>query len=151
MEVHTMTAREHNRLISIFFHIQGGIQVLAGIIVVLVYAGMGTFFMTASHRDEEMFVGGIFVVLAIVVGGILLALAAVDFYAAFKIGKVQNIGRTLGIVIAILSLFSFPLGTALGVYALWFFFGSEGRALYNLDEFESNINYNPPPPPNSWQ
>ncbi|HEX6279230.1 MAG TPA: hypothetical protein VFZ49_04365 [Pyrinomonadaceae bacterium] len=146
-----MTAREHNRLISIFFHIQGAIQVLAGVIIVLVYAGMGTFFLAASRREEEMFVGGIFVVLAIVIGAIVLALAAVDFYAAFKIGKVQKIGRTLGIVLAILSLLSFPLGTALGVYALWFFFGDDGKALYNIDGAGANVNYHPPPPPNSWQ
>ena len=146
-----MTPQEHNRLISILFHVQGGLQVLAGLILVAVYIGMGGVFMAVAERQEEQFVGGLFVVIGIVVAFIVFAFAALDFYAGFKIGKVRSIGRTLGIVIAILSLFSFPLGTALGAYALWFFFGDQGKALYNVDGAGSAYNYSPPPPPNSWQ
>ena len=146
-----MTPQEHNRLISILFHVQGGLQVLAGLILIVVYIGMGGVFMAAAERQEEQFVGGIFIVLGIVIALIVFAFAALDFFAAFKIGKVKPIGRTLGIVIAILSLFSFPLGTALGAYALWFFFGDQGKALYNIDGTGSRYNYSPPPPPNSWQ
>lgn len=146
-----MTAHDHNKLISIFFHIQGALQVLAGVVIVLIYAGMGTFFLAVSSKGEEMLVGGVFVVVALVVGAVILLLAAVDFYAAVKIAKVQKIGRTLGIVLGILSLFSFPLGTALGVYALWFFFGDEGKALYDLNGGNLRRSYAPPPPPNSWQ
>jgi hypothetical protein len=145
-----MTAQEHNRLISIFFHIQGGLQVLAGILMVLIYIGAGGFFMAAASREDEQFIGGLLIVVGIVVAVIVFAFALLDFYAAFKIGKTQKIGRTLGIVLGILSIFSFPIGTALGVYALWFFFGDMGKALYNVDG-GSGPHYSPPPPPNSWQ
>ena len=146
-----MTPQEHNRLISILFHVQGGLQVLAGIILVLVYVGVGGVFLTVGEQQEQQFMGGIFVVVGIVTAVIVFAFAALDFFAAFKIGKVQSIGRTLGIVIAILSLFRFPLGTALGAYALWFFFGDLGKALYNVDGAGTGPQYSPPPPPNSWQ
>ena len=146
-----MTAQEHNRLISIFFHIQGGLQVLAGILMVLIYIGAGGFFMAAASREDEQFIGGLLIVVGIVVAVIVFAFAILDFYAAFKIGKTQRIGRTLGIVLGILSLFSFPIGTALGVYALWFFFGDMGKALYNVDGSGTGPQYAPPPPPNSWQ
>ena len=145
-----MTSQEHNRLISILFHVQGGSQVLAGLILIAVFIGMGGVFVAAADRQEQQFVGGIFVVVGIVVAVIVFALAALDFYAAIKISKVQPIGRTLGIVIAILSVTSFPLGTALGVYALWFFFGDLGKALYGV-EGARPVEYSPPPPPNSWQ
>lgn len=146
-----MTAQEHNRLISIFFHIQGGLQLLTGILMVLIYVGAGGFFLAAARRDEDQFVGGLLVVVGIIVAVIVFAFAALDFYAGFKIGKAQKIGRILGIVLGILSLFSFPIGTALGVYALWFFFGDMGKALYNVDGAGSGPQYSPPPPPNSWQ
>jgi len=146
-----MTPQEHNRLISILFHVQGGLQVLAGLILVVVYIGMGGVFIAAADRQEQQFIGGIFVVVGIVTAVIVFAFAALDFYAAFKIGKLQPIGRTLGIVVAILSVMSFPLGTALGAYALWFFFGDQGKALYNIDGAGSGPDYSPPPPPNSWQ
>ena len=146
-----MTAQEHNRLISIFFHIQGGLQVLAGILMVLIYIGAGGFFMAAASREDEQFIGGLLIVVGIVVAVIVFAFAILDFYAAFKIGKTQRIGRTLGIVLGILSLFSFPIGTALGVYALWFFFGDMGKTLYNVDGSGTGPQYAPPPPANSWQ
>ncbi|HCA58546.1 MAG TPA: hypothetical protein DEP46_11235 [Blastocatellia bacterium] len=145
-----MTPQEHNRLISIFFHVQGGLQVLGGLMVAVIYGGMGGFFLTAGNGVEQQLIGGIFIIMAIFVAVLVFLFAALDFYAGYKVGKVQPIGRTLGIVVAILSLLSFPLGTALGVYALWFFFGDMGKALYNVDgaggQFDS-----PPPPPNSWQ
>lgn len=146
-----MTAQEHNRLISILFHVQGGIQVLVGLVLVVVYIGMGGVFIAAADRQEQQFIGGLFLVVGVVTALIVFAFAALDFYAAFKIGKMQPIGRTLGIVVAILSVMSFPLGTALGVYALWFFFGDQGKMLYNVVEAVSSPNYSPPPPPNSWQ
>jgi hypothetical protein len=146
-----MTAQEHNRLISILFHVQGAIQVLVGLILVVVYIGMGGVFIAAGDQQEQQFVGGIFVIIGIVTAIIVFAFAALDFFTAFKIGKMQPIGRTLGIVVAILSVLSFPLGTALGAYALWFFFGDLGKALYNVDGAPRGFGNSPPPPPNSWQ
>ena len=145
-----MTAQEHNRLISILFHIQGGLQVLVGIFLALLYAGMGSYFMLGLPQEEARFMGGMFIVIGIVVAAVVLLFAVLDFYAAFKIGKVQPIGRTLGIVLSILSLMSFPLGTAMGIYGLWFFFGDNGKMLYGLAG-SPDVKYSPPPPPNSWQ
>ena len=53
-----MTARDHNKLLSIFFFIMGGLQLFAAIIVILMYGGMGTFFLTSSGREEEQAMGG---------------------------------------------------------------------------------------------
>lgn len=145
-----MTAQEHNRLISIFFHVQGALQLFAGVLFVLMYIAFGGYFMLGMHGDAQ-FVGGLLIVVGIVSAIIVFAFAALDFYAGFKIGKVQKIGRTLGIVLGILSLFSFPVGTALGVYSLWFFFGDMGKALYNVDGAGHGPQYSPPPPPSSWQ
>jgi len=146
-----MTAQEHNRLISILFHVQGGLQVLVGLFFAVVYIGMGGVFVAIGEQQEQQFIGGIFLVVGIVAAVIVFAFAALDFYAAFKIGKMQPVGRTLGIVVAILSVLNFPLGTVLGAYALWFFFGDQGKMLYNIDGTGSHPNYSPPPPPNSWQ
>jgi hypothetical protein len=147
----TMTAQEHNRLLSIFFFIQGGLQVIVGLAIGIIYGGLGSIFMASGRTEQDQMMGGLFVVLGIAVGLVLLVFAAFTLFTANKVRKVQAIGRTLGIVISILSLFSFPLGTALGVYGLWFFFGDLGKALYGSPVENYSPNYSPPPPPNSWQ
>ena len=89
--------------------------------------------------------------LGVIVGIIMLLFAALDFLIGFKMLKEKAIGRTLGIIGSILSLFSFPLGTALGVYGLWFLFGDKGKEFYALGGHDGQRLYAPPPPPNSWQ
>lgn len=147
-----MTPQEHNRLLSIFFHIQGALQLLAGILLIVIYIAFGGYFMIGMRGNDGEFVGTMMIAMGIVMGVIVFVFAALDFFAAVKIGKTQKIGRTLGIVLGILSLTSFPIGTALGVYALWFFFGDMAKALYGIDGAVPQTAYsNPPPPPNSWQ
>ncbi|MGI9055509.1 MAG: hypothetical protein ACR2F2_06875 [Pyrinomonadaceae bacterium] len=145
-----MTARDHNKLLSIFFFIMGGLQLLAAIFIVLMNGGMGTFILTSAKRDEEQAMGGMFLVLGIFIGLFIMVFAGLFLFTGWKLLKEQAIGRTLGIVGSILSLLSFPLGTALGIYGLWFFFGDQGKAFYS--GYRGNLNSQPPPPPpNSWQ
>jgi hypothetical protein len=146
-----MRARDHNNLLGIFFMIQGGLVAGIGVLLAIVYGIMGVGMAGASHARDGAVVGGVFIVMAFVIGAIMLVLGAVDLFTGTKIRKVQPIGRTLGIVISILSLFSFPLGTALGIYGLWFLLGDMGKALYLGSEAPAG-NFNPPspPPPNSW-
>lgn len=143
-----MTARDHNKLLGIFFLIQGGLSAFGGIVAVAIYGGMGTFMLASARESEAQAVGGLVLVIGLVVGIMILVFSGFYFFTGWKIYKEQTIGRTLGIVASILCLMSFPLGTALGVYGLWFFFGDEGKRLYSQGMIPA---HNPPPPPNSWQ
>ena len=144
-----MTAKDHNNLLGIFFLIQAGLAALAGIFLTLIYGGVGVAMMGAGTRDEDQMVGGIMFAVGLVVGVLVLALAAFYLFTGLKVRKQAGIGRTLGIVASVLALFSFPLGTALGVYGLWFFLGDLGRALYS--GVQGGPSYTVPPPPSSWQ
>lgn len=146
-----MTAKEHNRTLSILFFVQGGLQLFGGILLAVIYGGIGTMMLSTSHRDEEQMMGGIFLVVGVVVGLIVLVFAAFDIFAASKLLKELSIGRTLGIIVSCLSLMSFPLGTALGIYGLWFLFGDLGKNFYAGVDSSGGQRYTPPPPPNSWQ
>ena len=143
-----MTAREHNKLLSIFFFIQGGLQLLIGIIMTLVYGGVGGALLAGGHKQEDRMVGGVFVVVAVVIGIMIAAFAAFDLFTGLKLLKERRIGRTLGIVASCLALLNFPLGTALGIYGLWFLFGDLGKNFYSSTAASTGY---APPPPNSWQ
>jgi hypothetical protein len=53
------------------------------------------------------------------VGGIFTVLACVGLAAGWGLMERKPWARTLAIVLGVLALFKFPLGTALGVYTLW--------------------------------
>ena len=144
-----MTAQDHNKLLSIFFFILGGLQVLIGVFMALVYGGMGTMFLATGRREEEQMMGGIFIVLSVVVGLVILAIAGFFLLTGWSVMKQKPSGRTLGIVASCLSLLSFPIGTALGVYGLWFFFGDAGKGFYS--GLKGGNSSPRPPAPGNWQ
>ncbi len=147
-----MTARDHNNLLGIFFMVKAGILAVAGVIMGLVYAGVGAVMLGAGHKQDEHIAGGAMMVFGILLGLVFLAIALFDLVTGIKVRRMSPVGRILGIIVSIMSLFSFPLGTALGVYGLWFFFGDMGRNLYLGGSEAPAGSYNPPnqPPPNSW-
>lgn len=64
-------------------------------------------------------------------GLFLGARGAVGLIAGWGLLTLRPWARILTIVLGILALFSFPFGTALGVYTLWVLFSNEGAALFN--------------------
>lgn len=141
-----MTARDHNRLLGIFFLINGGLSALGGILFALIYGGMGTLMLTSVREREAQTVGGIFIVAAVVIAAFVFVFSVFYLVAGWKIYKEAQAGKILGIIASILCLMNFPLGTALGIYGIWFFFGDMGKAFYD-GGMQSNV----PPPPNSWR
>ena len=131
--------------------IRGGLVVLAGVAVGVGFAFGGFMGMSFGHRHDDQIAGGVMLVIGVVAGLLVMAIGGLDLFTGTRIRRMSPIGRTLGIVLSILMLFSFPLGTALGVYGLWFLFGDMGKALYLGSEAPAG-NYEPPtqPPPNSW-
>ncbi len=142
-----MTAKEHNKLLAIFFLINGALQTLGGIFVTLLYGGIGAAFIVNQHRSEDQMLGGFFVIFAIVAALIIFAVAAIAFFAGWKLLKEKSGARTLGIIGSCIALLGFPLGTALGIYGLWFLLGEKGKQFYRSADLSGNY----PPVPNQWQ
>ena len=147
-----MTAKDHNKLLGIFHLIQGGLQAFGGIVVALVYGILGVMFSANAHRPEEQFMGTLFIVLACVVAPIVLIFAGINLTAGYKMLKEKPGARMWAIVASIICLPGVPLGTALGVYGLWFTFGDEGKQYYLGESQYKQPMFNPTqPPPNNWQ
>jgi glucan phosphoethanolaminetransferase (alkaline phosphatase superfamily) len=145
-----MTARDHNKLLSIFYFVTAGLQLFAAVFIFIMYVGIGGVLMSSSTRQDEQMMGGFFVGMGVLVGLIILAIGAFTLFTAFKVLREQPIGRTLGIIVSILVLLSFPFGTALGIYGLWFFFGEVGKNFYTGLSPGSSMPP-APPSPSSWQ
>ncbi|MEK7724963.1 MAG: hypothetical protein AAB336_11470 [Acidobacteriota bacterium] len=125
-----MTAKEHNRLVGIFLMIHGGIQALIMGILGLVYGGIGLAILLGGKNDEK-FVGVFFILaIALVVFFSLLFLGP-QIIGGWKMFKEKPNAKIWGIIGSITACMSFPLGTAAGVYGLWFLFGDYGKQLYD--------------------
>lgn len=144
-----MTPQEHSRLLGIFFLIQAGLNVFGGLLAGAIYGGMGAMFMSQARRSGDQAMGGFFIVMAFVVVAVVFAFAALNFFAGWKLFKKQQNARIWGIVASCVALLGFPLGTALGIYGLWFFFGEPAKRFYNNGNMAGSDT--PPPPPQSWQ
>ena len=144
-----MTGKEHNKLLSIFMLVHGGMQIFGVIIVALVYGGLGTAMLASARRDEERLVGGVFIGVMLLVVFVSLLLVIPQIIGGWKLLKEKSSARTWGIIASIICLLGFPFGTAIGVYGLWFLFGEEGKRFYLSGGNMAN-NY-PQPPPNNWQ
>ena len=145
-----MTAKEHNKLVGIFLLAHGGLQAVVMVILGLVYGAIGSAIFVGGQKGEERMVGAIFVGMVVVLFFLAVVFMLPQIIGGLKLMREKPGARTWGIVGSIISCLSFPLGTAVGVYGLWFLFGEEGKRFY-LGGQQPMYQNQVPPPPNSWQ
>ena len=147
-----MTGKEHNRLVGIFLMAHGALQGFAMVIIGIIYGALGAGMLIGGRKDQEQMVGFVFIVMVAVIAIVGLLFILPQLIGGYKLFKEKANARTWGIVGSVISCLSFPLGTAAGVYGLWFLFGDEGKRFY-LGGSSQNVFSSPPPPPppNSWQ
>src|SRR2546423_1632362 len=104
-----MTAKDHNKLLGIFMLVQGGLQIFGGLMVALIYGGMGLNFLAHAHSSDERTIGTIFIVMAFVVAPIVFIFAGLFLMAGWKLFKEKAGARTWGIIASIIALLGFPL------------------------------------------
>jgi hypothetical protein len=130
-----MKPQDHNRIIAIgfagFAGIFGFTFVLSMLVTLGVFVRIG--FNLASESGDKTqagigIAGGIVtIIFYLVLAAIFVLPTAIASGKAFK----RRPGtRIWGTVAAILVIAVMPLGTALAVYALWFFFSAQGKDFY---------------------
>lgn len=101
---------------------------LLTLVSVGVFVALGISFANESGDPNQAGVGIFGAVFTVVFYGVLgLIWVLPPALAGWKILKRKPRARLWGIIAAIVLIPVFPLGTALGVYGLWFFFSAEGR------------------------
>jgi hypothetical protein len=131
-----MNHHDHNKIIAIGFFAFAAIFGLTFVLLMLVSLGVfvGIGFTIAAETGDDTqagigIAGGIFSIVFYLVLGVIFVLPTA--MAGWKTLKRRSTARVWGIIAAILVLGIMPLGTLLGVYALWFYFGSQGKNFYS--------------------
>ena len=131
-----MKPQDYNKIIAIGFAVFAGIFAFTFVLLMLVslgvFVGLGLT-MAADTGDNRQagigIAGGIFsVIFYLVLGAIFVLPTAMASWKAFKR---RPSARIWGTVAAIVVLGIMPLGTVLGIFALWFFFGAQGKEFYS--------------------
>ena len=116
-----MTPQDHNKVIGIMHLIYGGFNAL----IMLIFVPFFLAIMGIAAADPNA-PGGITAIFGIF--GALMFVFAIVFglppiLAGYAMLKRKSWAKVMGIISAVLCALSFPFGTALCVYTLWFLFG----------------------------
>ena len=146
-----MTAKEQNKLAGIFLLVHGGLQVFVMLLLGLVYGGIGAALFFGAQKQEDQFMGLAFIGMIVFIAFFFSIFIIPQLIGGWKMLKERPNARIWGIIGSIVSCWSFPLGTAAGVFGLVFLFGENGKQFYLGGVNQPNLNPPAPPPPSSWQ
>lgn len=119
------TNNEHLNLLSIFYFVFGGLSLLVAFILLIYVLILGFIFSNNTIResmesqpDGEVvgYVFGVVSIVFLVLFVFILIIGVLQIMAGFKIRQKRN--RIFNMVIGVLALPSFPLGTALGIFTI---------------------------------
>ena len=130
-----MTGADHNRILAFGFAVFAAIFFFTFLLLLLVTTGvfvaLGFSLASESGDDKQVgigILGGIFTVVFYVVLGLICVLPTA--LASWKLFKRKSRARLWATVAAIVILPVLPMGTALGIYALWFLYSPVGKHFY---------------------
>lgn len=104
--------QQHVRILGWLFIVYSAIIDVIALIVLAVLGGAGAL---SGDRQALMVTGAVGIGIAI----FLFLISIPGILAGLGLLKYQQWARILALVLAVLHLFSIPLGTALGIYAFW--------------------------------
>jgi len=114
--------QRHVQTLGILWCVYGAYRAFAGIIAALFLFGISTGAMLnpwGAHTGFPFMQMPWMASFGWLIAVLLLCLSALSFAVGFSLMTRKPWGRTLAIVVAILSLIKIPFGTALGIYTLW--------------------------------
>jgi hypothetical protein len=121
----------HAKVLGILNIVFGGLGLLGAAVMMIVFGGVTGLVTTSGDPDAAVAASIVSVTGAsIVLIMILTSLPAI--FIGLGLYRLRPWSRIAGIVLSILSLLAFPVGTALGIYGLWVLFSADGQKLFGV-------------------
>lgn len=120
---------QHIKILSVLFIIFGVLGIAVAIGFFMLGAGTTATILATDDSEEAAvgaaWAGGCMTFIAALIG----LLSVPSIIAGWGLSKKKSWARILTIIISILSLPQFPIGTAIGVYALVILFNDESKRI----------------------
>lgn len=131
--------RDNVKIVAILNIVLGCFGALAGIAVLMIFGGVASWAGLTNDQDAAAAVP-ILALVGTFIAIFLFVLSVPSIVGGWGMLKFRPWARILMIIVSVLNLLHFPLGTALGVYGLIVLLNDETRRL-----FETGGAYVPPP------
>ncbi len=115
---------KHIQIVGILHIVGGALGILIGLVCFVAIAGGGIL----SSDYEAM---SIALIVAIAIAGFFLVLSLPAIIGGIFLMKKANWARILILIISVLNLVNFPLGTAMGIYSLWVLLNADTIPLFS--------------------
>ena len=109
----------HVRALAILQIVYSSMGLLLGMFVFMLFGGIATIVGFSAPIDDSLVAVPVLTVIGGIASSVILLLSLPRLIAGIGLLRFQNWGRILTFVVSILGLIDFPLGTGLGIYALW--------------------------------
>ena len=109
-----------------------GVLGLLGVLAISLAFGIAGFAIGTSHDENAGFALGILGLTGMALVTILVVTSVASLICGYGLLKRRRWARIFGIVLAAVELINFPIGTALGAYALWVLFNKETEAMFGV-------------------
>lgn len=122
--------RQHITILATIRLIYHGMGLLVALTVLTLAVGGGALAASvggAEGREALPFI----LIVGLGIAGFMGLLALPGVAAGIGLLKLRPWGRILAIILGVLDLFNFPVGTALGVYTLWVLFHEETLRIFD--------------------
>jgi len=114
---------QHVRTLGIIYVILGILGILLGIGLLVLMVGIGA---ASGDKEAAWIVSGV----GFFVAFIIAVLSIPTIIAGIGLQRFRPWARILALILAVLNLFSFPIGTAVGIYALWVLLNERTQPLF---------------------
>jgi hypothetical protein len=120
----------HVRALAILQIVYASLGLLLGVGIFLLFGGIATIVGFNASLDDSMVAVPILALIGSVAASLIMVLSLPRLIAGIGLLKHHNWARILTMIVSVIGLIDFPVGTALGAYGLWVLLHRDSAPLF---------------------
>jgi cation transport ATPase len=109
----------HRRILGILYIVSGIMNLVAMMLISLLFSILFPFLFENAHIDDQWVMVWVLPVIKTIAVMVILLIAIPSLLGGWGMLTNKSWSMTLLLILGCLKLFSFPFGTAIGIYTIW--------------------------------
>lgn len=111
----------HKKVLGILYVVSGILVILGALLINVILSLVFSFAFDSANPEEQKVIDFITALVAYLPAIIMIFFAGPSLLAGIGLLAKQKWALIVALIVGCLKLFSFPIGTAIGIYAIWIF------------------------------